>query len=290
MVVFGRVVTNSTPPLFVRVTAANVPFRSFPFVSAGTKRRIATVAGGGECDAASPSPASTFFRCPLIPSLRRSVEAANARGGRSAGGRVPSTAPSPTAGRAAERLARSASRRSREDVAGAARTSSVSANGFERVSDGTKRFSSVGSFDTPTPPARAARLLLAILSRARRSRKPALASSGSMLLSRARVSCDGRGSKDGVMSTYTYNKRDDRDLSKKKRKTVLSFSPITWRFPSPPSAWRPPRRCPSRTPRPPGRKSPSPTACRPLSLRSWRQSRSSSSPRRPPTPPPIPHP
>ena len=109
------------------------------------------------------------------------VEATNAPGGRSAGGRVASAAPAPGAGLAAERFTSfSAAGRSRE-------TSSDDANGLERVSDGTTKFSSVGSSDTPTPPGRAARLLLAILRRARRSRRPALASGGSMPPLRARA-------------------------------------------------------------------------------------------------------
>jgi len=78
-------------------------------------------------------------------------------------------------------------RRSRENVAARTSSSSVNVNGFERVSDGTTRFSSVGSSETPTPPARAVRLLLAILSRARRSRRLALASSGSMTAHGARA-------------------------------------------------------------------------------------------------------
>ena len=185
-VVFGRVVTSSTAPSTF-FTSANGTC-SFPGASKGTKdRRIATVAGAGS-DAASRvagvvrrSASST--RCPRIcPWLRSSVEAANARD-------VPSVAPSSAAGRAARWFARSASGRSRENVAGAARTSSssVNVNGFERVSDGTTRFSSVGSSETPTPPARAVRLLLAILSRARRSRIFALASSGSMTAHGART-------------------------------------------------------------------------------------------------------
>jgi hypothetical protein len=184
-VVFGRVVTSSTAPLTF-LTAANGTC-SFPGASKGTARRIATVAGAGS-DAASfvagvfrRSASST--RCPhlVVPWLRSSVEASNARD-------VPSAAPSSSAGRAARAaFARSASGRSRENVAARTSSSSVNVNGFERVSDGTTRFSSVGSSETPTPPARAVRLLLAILSRARRSRRLALASSGSMTAHGARA-------------------------------------------------------------------------------------------------------